>query len=282
MRFTARAESENGVGGWCVGKVMSWLSLVVTVRSPHRIQTYSAEEGIVLIGKIPKNGKFVQICVAIRVTWTSRWYAGFPMKTISQEPGTHRSRNSAKQVGQVSSPLPLLQDTQLLSQHPNLILTLNSHNYQWGYLVRICILSLSPSPSSLVLHESTGEVLGAKIREDHLKPSSFQYLIIASRVFSAAFRAWDQDDMKFIYFSVNDRFPPIRPLETLHNALSFIQLDNFLERILSAHYRPVSSLTPSSGSMSSGIQSETLKSHFYSLKFKYRLTLILIHLFVFF
>ncbi|CAG7832693.1 unnamed protein product [Allacma fusca] len=40
------------------------------------------------------------------------------------------------------------------------------------------------------------------------------------------------------------RFPSIRSLETLHNALSLRQLDAFLERIVSVNYRPASSLTP--------------------------------------
>lgn len=39
--------------------------------------------------------------------------------------------------------------------------------------------------------------------------------------------------------------PSVRSLETLHNALSLRQLDEFLERVVSTNYRPAASLTSS-------------------------------------
>lgn len=41
------------------------------------------------------------------------------------------------------------------------------------------------------------------------------------------------------------QLPSVRSLETLHNALSLRQLDEFLERVVSTNYRPTASLTSS-------------------------------------
>ncbi|XP_035709116.1 inositol hexakisphosphate and diphosphoinositol-pentakisphosphate kinase isoform X5 [Folsomia candida] len=48
------------------------------------------------------------------------------------------------------------------------------------------------------------------------------------------------------------KFPSIRSLETLHNALSLRQLDLFLERILSTNYRPTNSIPSSVTNLASG------------------------------
>jgi hypothetical protein len=57
---------------------------------------------------------------------------------------------------------------------------------------------------------------------------------------------FDVQRLPIVSFDSTGRFPSIRSLETLHNALSLKELDNFLERILSVNYRPTMSLTPAS------------------------------------